>query len=185
MFFITDIEFVNYYKSQYKIDLGSLEAHRNNFKFQPEKDNISLFDSKVEELSLPEHVLRFVAFKFTNLQYGSSTGVILLFLIERFEAEDVLLVSFDTSYNKPTKHIPAMQHKLECVEELGRSITRSLTEYNKISIPPISTLHIPKFPSKLQIRSRISHEALIGALVAGMAIEQTPLSPIVELQSMP
>ncbi len=165
-------------RSQFNVDLESLDAVRQHQTFQrmAEIDDISIFDSKTESIDLPDRVLRLVAFRFSHLQYSSSTGIVVLFQIKSVGDESVFLVSVDTSFkSKPLKK-GAGSVRIKYIEELGCSLMKALTLSNNMLNASIQVLHIPVFPKGLSIRSRICGVALARALVAGMAMEHNPIS---------
>jgi hypothetical protein len=147
-----------------------------------EVDNV--FDSNTKGILLPERVLRLVGFRLSELQYGSSTDDVLLFQIKISDDKNMFLVSIDTSFKPNSQKLHGAKHRQTCIERLGAAIVRALTTFNiSMSVSRIPTLHIPNFPSRLSIRSRISNQVLTEYLITGMATEINDFSPNVQLQS--
>jgi hypothetical protein len=180
LFFVEDSESVLYFNSQFDIDLHSLVAHVPAFQLDTGVEEV--FDSNTSDIVLPERVLRLVGFRFSDLRFGSKDYII-LFQIQKSKNENMFLVSIDTSFQSLSKRQERIQ-RLHCIECLGAAILRALTRFNSsMSVFRIPTLHVPIFPPRLKIRSRISDEALSQALISGMAREQDTYSPNVQLQS--
>ena len=186
MFFVEDLEFVQHFRSQFDIDLHSIDSvrHLPSLQLNAENNDISLFDSNNGTITLPDGVLRLVAIKFSQLKYGSSTGIVLLIQMKLFGDESVFLVSVDTSFDRKANRKCGLPVRMKRIEELGGALIRALTTFNsKMSDAPIPTLHIPVIPKKLKIKSRVNGKNLTRALVAGMAQEHNQSSPTVTMEN--
>jgi hypothetical protein len=188
LFFLEDLKFVQAFRSQFDMDLSSIDAVRQlpSFRIKAANDEFSSFDSEIETISLPDRVSRIVAFKFCQLQYGSSTGIITIFQINLCSVESMFLVSVDTSFDRNSSKKFGLPVRMERIEELGCSLIRALTEFNsKMTDAPITSLHIPEFPRRLGINSRMKDKDLTRALVAGMAKGYNQqYSPTVTMQTL-
>ena len=174
LFFVEDQMFVEGCSSQFGIDLLCIDAvrHLPRFQLNAENDEFAQLDSNCETISLPDGVLRLVAFQFPNLRYGSQTGIVILYQMKLFGVDSMFLVSVDSSFipanGKQKKNLSSF--KIEAIEQLGRLLIVALTEFNtKNSDAPIPILHVPEFPKQLGIRRGLDDSALTRALVAGMA----------------
>jgi len=183
LFVPEDDEFAEYCKTGMDINLQSLASVRSDqcFQLKPRDDNLSLFDSKAETMSLPYGVSRIVAFK------SSTWPVVILFQLERYREQNLYLMSADTSIHNEG-HRAKRNDKLAAIEDLGRAIMHSLTIFNtdyflvdSPGVAPINTLYIPQFPSNLKIRAKIASDCFASKLIDGLGREIRDCSPRVHL----
>jgi hypothetical protein len=192
LFFPQNEEFVKYFSSSMDMNIHSLLDLIDTQSFQDKSGdkNVSVFDSNAIAMSLPNGVVRLVAF--------STSPIVILFQLEKFRERNIYLVSMDTSCPDISndKHVSKKGDKILAIKAMGIAVMHSLTLFNKNSdsrvLPdsatmassdaaPIASLYIPPFPKKLDISAKLSRDVLSSTLRAGMEEEIRHCSPHVQL----